>query len=214
MTVIIGFDPGMTGALSIIDGSNVFVYDTPMKVVGKGSKKKKIYDKEAMANLLIPYRDRKDVVGCGELVHSMTGQGVSSSFNFGRGLGLWEGIFAGVGISLSLVAPQTWKRKWADRLMVNLPKSKEILDLEKNSKLTKEEKVLYKSLKKEWESKRRKAKEKAKDAARELASEMHPQLKSLFSLKKHDGRAESLLIAEYKKLELMDGNIEKKDDGI
>jgi hypothetical protein len=41
------------------------------------------------------------------------------------------------------------------------------------------------------------AKKLAKDKARELAGKLYPELKECFELKKDDGKAESLLIAEY-----------------
>lgn len=46
-----------------------------------------------------------------EQVHAMPKQGVASSFNFGRGLGLWEGLIVGIGFPYTLVSPQRWKKK-------------------------------------------------------------------------------------------------------
>lgn len=45
-----------------------------------------------------------------ERVHSMPKQGVASSFNFGMGYGLWQGIVAGLGWSMELVTPQQWMK--------------------------------------------------------------------------------------------------------
>lgn len=45
-----------------------------------------------------------------EQVHSMPKQGVASSFNFGRGFGLWEGLLAGMRFPYTLVSPQRWKK--------------------------------------------------------------------------------------------------------
>ena len=42
-----------------------------------------------------------------------------------------------------------------------------------------------------------KAKKLAKDHARELAKILYPNLKDSFELKKDDGKAEAILIAEY-----------------
>lgn len=45
-----------------------------------------------------------------EQVHAMPKQGVSSMFRMGQGLGLWEGICAGMGLPVELVPPQRWKK--------------------------------------------------------------------------------------------------------
>ncbi len=40
----------------------------------------------------------------------MPKQGVTSSFNFGYGLGIWEGIIAAYELPLEKVSPQRWKK--------------------------------------------------------------------------------------------------------
>jgi crossover junction endodeoxyribonuclease RuvC len=45
-----------------------------------------------------------------EDVHAMPKQGVSSSFSFGRALGVAEGVLAGNGLSLRYVSPAKWKK--------------------------------------------------------------------------------------------------------
>ena len=45
-----------------------------------------------------------------EAVHAMPKQGVSSSFNFGYGAGLLEGICAALNYPIDLIPPATWKR--------------------------------------------------------------------------------------------------------
>jgi crossover junction endodeoxyribonuclease RuvC len=45
-----------------------------------------------------------------ELVHAMPGQGVTSMFSMGRGVGIWEGILAGLRIPFDTVTPQAWKK--------------------------------------------------------------------------------------------------------
>ena len=69
------------------------VFDTPTVLV-EGEKTKRKYLTSAMALLLKPYADRSDVLAVLENVHSMPKQGVSSSFCFGEGKGIWEGILA------------------------------------------------------------------------------------------------------------------------
>lgn len=201
---IAGIDPGKSGAISILSGANdAVVFDVPLKEEGVGKKKKKVYDIQAMAAILMPYAGSKTIVCC-EAVHSMPGEGSSSSFGFGRGLGLWEGISVALGCDLEMITPQRWKKQWTDQLIVQPIPKPDILLLDKKEykKLDKAKRVEFDEAKKEWSRKKTKAKEAAKDAARLLASTLYPDLKHLFELKKHDGRAESLLIAERKRLEI------------
>lgn len=186
------------------DGAQV--YDVPLKDEGKGKNKKKVYDVQAMADLLRPYKGQKTLI-CIEQVHAMPGQGVTSMFGFGRGLGLWEGIAAGLNCQVEVVTPQSWKKQWADELMMGSVEKPEILGLspQEIKKLGKQKQIEFDEAKKEYDRKKAKQKEVAKDAARLLASKLYPHLADKFELKKHDGRAESLLIAERKRLEIANG---------
>jgi len=50
-------------------------------------------------------------IACIESVHSFPGQGVASSFKFGRNFGFLIGLLTGLKIPYALVAPQTWQKK-------------------------------------------------------------------------------------------------------
>ena len=67
-----------------------------------------------MALLLKPYADSKNVLAVLENVHSLPKQGVASSFCFGEGKGMWEGILAAYNIPVELVSPQRWKKEMMD----------------------------------------------------------------------------------------------------
>lgn len=103
MSITIGVDPGMSGAIALVDSYGVLVEVHDMPVVGG------LVSAHGIINLV----DDWDV--CGKVViedvHSMPKQGVASSFGFGRSKGVVEGVFAGLDISTSYVAPATWKRK-------------------------------------------------------------------------------------------------------
>ena len=43
-----------------------------------------------------------------EHVHSFPGQGVASTFTFGRNLGQWEGLISASGCPINFVSPQKW----------------------------------------------------------------------------------------------------------
>ena len=82
------------------------VFDTPTVDV-EGKRK---YLTASMAQLLKPYAYDKGVLAVLENVHSMPKQGVSSSFCFGEGKGMWEGILGAFDIPFDLVSPQRWKK--------------------------------------------------------------------------------------------------------
>jgi crossover junction endodeoxyribonuclease RuvC len=106
--IYIGIDPGLNGAVAVIaEAGNPLVFDTPTMVVS-GVKEKRVYNTAAMALLLAPFKDALVVL---ESVHSMPKQGVASSFSFGQGLGMWQGIIAAFGLSLEMPSPQRWKKE-------------------------------------------------------------------------------------------------------
>ena len=118
---IIGIDPGETGAIAIIEKRNLYVVDIPIihtkKVIQtkkgdkrkKGNKRKAEYDSVGMANLLAKVTKVQCHVFI-EKVHSMPGQGVASTFNFGMGYGIWIGILAALKLPHTFVTPQSWKK--------------------------------------------------------------------------------------------------------
>lgn len=108
--IYIGIDPGLSGAVAIIDGTEVKLFDAPTAETGKGTKRDYLIPN--MAQIIrnaVPYEEDSAFVVI-EAVHSMPKQGVASSFSFGRGLGIWEGIVAAYAIPYAKVAPQTWKK--------------------------------------------------------------------------------------------------------
>jgi crossover junction endodeoxyribonuclease RuvC len=112
--IYIGIDPGLNGAVGVLNTHNgtQHVFDTPTMVVS-GVKDKRVYHTGAMSQLLYPYRgfSAEDVLVVLESVHSMPKQGVASSFSFGQGLGMWQGIIAAYGLPLEMPSPQRWKKE-------------------------------------------------------------------------------------------------------
>lgn len=102
----IGIDPGLDGAIAVIDGAALHFLDTPTVQVGT----KREMDAHTAASLLEALCHDKDCFVAIEKVHAMPGQGVTSMFSFGRGFGTWLGILAALSIPHTTVAPQTWKK--------------------------------------------------------------------------------------------------------
>jgi crossover junction endodeoxyribonuclease RuvC len=105
-----GIDPGVTGAIAwlTLDGALVDVEDLPMAEVkvGKGMRKRLV--PAILATMLADRRPSHVYI---EEVATRPGEGPVGAFAFGRGFGQLEGLLAGVGISYTLVRPQTWKAK-------------------------------------------------------------------------------------------------------
>ena len=106
--IYVGIDPGLSGAVAAIDDEGpLWVEDTPTCKVEDKNK----YLVGAMAGLLKSFAERTDVLVVLENVHSMPKQGVASSFSFGEGKGMWEGILGAYNIPFDLVSPQRWKKE-------------------------------------------------------------------------------------------------------
>lgn len=105
MTTYLGIDPGIGGGVGLVhDGGLAACWKTPVIKVGGKSH----YDVLSMVELLTLHRS-EDLRAVIEDVHAMPRQGVSSSFNFGVGFGLWQGMLAALLIPWEKVTPQRWK---------------------------------------------------------------------------------------------------------
>lgn len=112
MTLVLGIDPGLTGAIAAIHSNGaVEFHDCPVLSIGK----KNNCNPAAMAEILRQYQASNEGLLIGlEKVHAMPHQGVVSTFTFGEGFGIWLGVLAALGISHELISPQSWKRSMMD----------------------------------------------------------------------------------------------------
>jgi crossover junction endodeoxyribonuclease RuvC len=112
--LILGIDPGVTGAWAIIDhrGNLVLVGDLP--VAGEGARR--MVAGAVLADIIKHHRPDRAVV---ERVGAMPGQGVASMFKFGQAVGTVVGVLAALAVPTLYVAPAVWKRHH------NLPADKE-----------------------------------------------------------------------------------------
>jgi crossover junction endodeoxyribonuclease RuvC len=150
--LIIGIDPGLTGALGFLRyGVFAGVEDMPVVLKGVGSVKNEV-SPAGMKTLIRGYLGAGEgVVAVIEKVGAMPGQGVSSVFSLGDSYGVARAVLATGGFETVQVAPATWK---------------------KHFKLTAD-----------------------KELSRALATRLFPS--APLHLKKHDGRAEALLLARW-----------------
>ena len=160
--IFIGIDPGLTGAVAALDdnGKVLSLNDAPVLNIVRSGHARHEPNRDAMAAMLREILHRRDEFGepfaCIERVNSMPGQGVTSSFSFGMGYGIWLGILATLHVPTDIVHPTRWKRTLMDGM------------------------------------------DKKKDASRVRALELFGGKVDL-SLRKHHGRADALLLAEYRR---------------
>lgn len=111
--LIIGIDPGLKGAVAVIDfdGNLVSLFDLPTKKQTlKNGKKKTLICAQTLHQTLSSFSCQKDNWHVYvEQVSSRTGEGVVGAFSFGQGFGTLLGVIGSFGIEPATVPPVTWK---------------------------------------------------------------------------------------------------------
>lgn len=107
--MLLAIDPGASGAIAFFDpiAGTLEIVDMPTVEVERGGKLKR---EIAPALIREAIGDRLVKTAWLEKVGAMPGQGVSSMFAFGRGVGMIEGVLGGVGIPINYVTPQSWQK--------------------------------------------------------------------------------------------------------
>ena len=110
MMRIFGIDPGIAGAIAILDEKKIVdAIDLPTMADGKKNKRQlnsahlSQYISSNITNI------NKTVVVV-EQVNAMPGQGVTSMFNFGQTFGAIKGVCAALGLPIFFVRPSKWKK--------------------------------------------------------------------------------------------------------
>jgi crossover junction endodeoxyribonuclease RuvC len=116
--IIIGVDPGLSGAIGVLNNGDYHsVYDMPTVSKGGGSVKSEV-DPAGLA-AIIEYYKGDDLVMVVERVNAMPGQGSSSTFSLGDSFGCARAVAATLGLAMFYVSPVTWKKHF------KLPSDKE-----------------------------------------------------------------------------------------
>ena len=129
--LIVGIDPGLSGAIASIDKGEVKIVDIPTLRSGVGNQRE--LDVRATIGILRDLRGQgrsleinwsvpreKIIIGL-EKVHSMPRQGIASTFAFGKVYGSLIGILNTLELPYSLVMPQTWRKS----VMEGMPRGKD-----------------------------------------------------------------------------------------
>tara|TARA_B100002051_G_C16474060_1_gene504762 strand:- start:224 stop:718 length:495 start_codon:yes stop_codon:yes gene_type:complete len=107
---VIGIDPGLSGAIAILENNKVEkIFDIP--VMSEGKKNKRQLNSAQLVKLLNDHVSNKEETAIVvEHVTAMPGQGVTSMFNFGQTFGAIKGICAALGLPIFFVRPSKWKK--------------------------------------------------------------------------------------------------------
>ena len=110
--LIIGIDPGITGAICFFDNGEVSdIIEIPSMAEGKKNKRQingpQIYNEISRR---IEGLQKKNIAVVIEQVSAMPGQGVTSMFNFGQSFGVLKGICSAMQLPTHFVRPAKWKK--------------------------------------------------------------------------------------------------------
>lgn len=109
--ITIGIDPGLSGAIGILnEGRYVDVVDMPIVSKGSGSVKSEV-DPAGLIKILRNYAPVDEyVMVVLERVNAMPGQGVSSVFSLGDSFGCARSAIAACRFEMTYIAPTQWKK--------------------------------------------------------------------------------------------------------
>ena len=107
---IIGIDPGLSGAIAVMNDKKVMnMYDMP--VMAEGKKNKRQLNSSQLVNIIKEnINEDEDTIVVVEQVNAMPGQGVTSMFNFGQTFGAIKGVCAALKLPIFFVRPSKWKK--------------------------------------------------------------------------------------------------------
>ena len=108
--IIIGIDPGLSGAIAILEDNKVLgIFDMP--VMAEGKKNKRQLNSSQLVNIITDNTDNtQEIAVIVEQVNAMPGQGVTSMFNFGQTFGAIKGVCAALKLPIFFVRPSKWKK--------------------------------------------------------------------------------------------------------
>ena len=107
---IIGIDPGLSGAIAVLENNKVLnIFDMP--VMPEGKKNKRQLNSAHLVSLIKEnISTSEEVAIVVERVNAMPGQGVTSMFNFGQTFGAIKGICAALELPIFFIRPAKWKK--------------------------------------------------------------------------------------------------------
>lgn len=118
MKFFIGIDPGIGGAIAVLDETGHVFSVIPMPVAKVGAKNK--LDLRSIRLLFKSYDLDKIQIVAIERQQAFPKQGAVSCFTIGMGYGQLEGLCAGLNIPYTIIGPRDWQKE----MYMGLPKGK------------------------------------------------------------------------------------------
>jgi crossover junction endodeoxyribonuclease RuvC len=107
ITLTLGIDIGLHGAIALIDEDGRLIAVEDMPILADGAKGRPAVNAPLLVKIIFEAKAaRADV----ELVRPRPGEGAVQGFSFGRAPGVVEGVLAAAGVPVTFVAPAQWKR--------------------------------------------------------------------------------------------------------
>lgn len=105
--LIAGIDPGLSGAIALLDvgRGELKIFDMPSLVVDRNGKAKREISAAMIAAILANHKPDAAFI---ERVGAMPGQGLSSTWSFAFGTGQIIGVLAALEIETHWLAPRVW----------------------------------------------------------------------------------------------------------
>lgn len=109
--MILSIDPGLSGGLAVVDGAVLMAVEEMPVTTSAINEKKQIVDADELIATIASWQLWFGVDKCCiERVGARPNQGVTSMFNFGLSYGVTIGVATALGLSMSYVTPQKWKK--------------------------------------------------------------------------------------------------------
>jgi crossover junction endodeoxyribonuclease RuvC len=104
---IIGIDPGMAGALSLVAGSGELVAIEDMPVLADGANGRRTVNAPLLADLIRRWGPDHAFI---ELITARPTDAKVAAFAFGRCRGALEGVLGALGIPVTMITVPSWRR--------------------------------------------------------------------------------------------------------
>ena len=197
--VTTSIDPGLSGAISILEGDKEpLIYRIPLKKIIVNKKNKNTYDMVKIIDIFKEYKNKK-ILFVIEKQNVRQGEGAVSAMTIGKNYGQLLGVAYALNFTVIEVTPQRWKKHFPELINDYIREKKEEAKKLRNLGKLLKDKEEKKQNKKQVDKINRQVKVEAKKNARELASKLYSTLKDMFIKTNTDGLAESLLIGIFGK---------------
>lgn len=113
--IYIGIDPGKKGAMAVLfepSSRTIEIGHNDIKITGNGISLIPFDQERYIETLWELKSEDAECICCIEAVHSIRGQGIASSFQFGQSYGWLLGMLDSIGIPYQPITPQKWKKEF------------------------------------------------------------------------------------------------------